>query len=125
MIQEFWENIKKAAEGGNEHRQDFLIGGGVVVLVLISFGLGRLSVLQNIPPEAISIETKSETSDTSEDAPSIYQIVASQQGSKYHLLNCPGAQQIKEDNKIFFSSEVEAERAGYEPAGNCPGLDKK
>ena len=33
MIQEFWENIKKAAEGGNEHRQDFLIGGGVVVLV--------------------------------------------------------------------------------------------
>jgi len=48
--------------------------------------------------------------------------VASKKGKVYHFPWCPGAKAIKEDNKIYFSSREEAEKAGYRPAKNCPGL---
>ena len=50
------------------------------------------------------------------------QYVASKSGSKYHLPWCPGAKQMKEENKIFFNSKEEAEAAGYTPAANCKGI---
>lgn len=50
------------------------------------------------------------------------QYVASKSGSKYHLPWCPGAKQMKEENKIYFSSKEEAEAAGYAPAANCKGI---
>jgi hypothetical protein len=49
-------------------------------------------------------------------------VVASKTGSRYHLLGCPGAAQIKPDNLLTFGSQEEAEAAGYKPAANCPGL---
>jgi hypothetical protein len=49
-------------------------------------------------------------------------LVASRSGTKYHRLNCPGAKQIKEENKIYFTSAAAAAAAGYTPAANCPGL---
>lgn len=49
-------------------------------------------------------------------------VVASKSGSKYHLPDCPGVKTILPANKITFSSPQEAERAGYTPAANCPGL---
>ena len=48
--------------------------------------------------------------------------VASKNGTVYHFPWCPGAQQIKEENKIYFNSREEAEKEGYRPAKNCPGL---
>jgi len=45
--------------------------------------------------------------------------VGSKSGSKYHKLSCPGAKQIKDTNKIFFATEVEAEASGYTRAANC------
>jgi len=48
--------------------------------------------------------------------------VASKSGKAYHLPWCPGAQRIKEENKVWFQSKEEAEAAGYSPAGNCKGL---
>ena len=49
-------------------------------------------------------------------------IVASKTGKKYHFPWCAGAQQIKEENKIWFANEAEAKAAGYSPAANCKGL---
>lgn len=46
-------------------------------------------------------------------------VVASKNGSKYHLLTCSGAHTIKEENKIYFNSIEEAKAAGYTPAANC------
>jgi len=51
-----------------------------------------------------------------------FQYVASKSGTKYHLVTCPGAKQIKKENKIYFNSAEEAEAAGYTSASNCPGL---
>lgn len=48
--------------------------------------------------------------------------VASKTGKSYHLPWCAGAKQIKEANKIYFSSKAEAEAAGYAPAKNCKGI---
>lgn len=48
--------------------------------------------------------------------------VASKNGTKYHLPTCSGAKRIKEENKIWFESKQEAEKAGYEPAKNCKGI---
>lgn len=49
-------------------------------------------------------------------------VIASRNGTKYHLPNCPGASQIKPENQITFASISLAEAAGYKPASNCPGL---
>ncbi len=57
------------------------------------------------------------TANTSQGA-----FVASKSGTKYHLTTCPGAKQIKPDNKIYFATRDEAEAAGYSKASNCPGL---
>ncbi len=38
---------------------------------------------------------------------------------KYHYTWCPGAKKINESNKLWFSSDKEAEVAGYILAGNC------
>ncbi len=46
-------------------------------------------------------------------------IVASKHGSKYHFPWCPGARTIKEENKIWFATEKDAEQAGYTKAQNC------
>lgn len=48
--------------------------------------------------------------------------IASKNGTSYHLPSCPGAKQIKPENKIEFKSKEEAESRGYKPASNCPGL---
>ncbi|MDB9944483.1 hypothetical protein OAD26_00590, partial [bacterium] len=49
-------------------------------------------------------------------------VVGSINGTKYHLPWCPGAQQMKEENKIVFETQEQAREAGYTPAGNCKGL---
>lgn len=48
--------------------------------------------------------------------------VGSKNGDKYHLPWCSGALRIKEENKVWFASKEEAERAGYTPASNCKGI---
>ena len=48
--------------------------------------------------------------------------VASKKGTAYHFPWCPGAKRIKEKNKIWFQTKAAAEKAGYRPAANCPGL---
>ncbi|TSC62722.1 MAG: hypothetical protein G01um101448_259 [Parcubacteria group bacterium Gr01-1014_48] len=53
------------------------------------------------------------------------QYVASKKGTKYHFPWCGGAARISEENKIWFNSKEEAEKAGYTPAGNCKGLSDK
>ncbi len=45
--------------------------------------------------------------------------VASRSGTRYHHESCAGAKQIKEENKLFFTTTAEAAAAGYTPAANC------
>ncbi len=49
--------------------------------------------------------------------------VASKNGTKYHRDDCPGASQIKPENRIEFATAAAATAAGYTPAANCPPVE--
>lgn len=98
---------------------DKLIVPAIVTLVgITAFGLGRLSALQEQKGE-LKIYTSGEGSvlGTSTNA-----YVASKGGEKYYLPTCPGAQRIKEENRIWFPSAEVARSVGFAPAAQCPGL---
>lgn len=106
----------------------------IVLLAFSSFGLGRLSAVdQN--RESINISVVNESSsikasvydvvdtNTAESAiKTSGKYVGSRNGSKYHLPWCSGAQRMNEENKIWFNTKEEASSAGYTPAKNCKGI---
>ena len=107
------------------YEKDLILSAIIIIVALISFGLGRLSkIRENKTP--ITIETAKSAkvqpwqNIEEEERDGIF--VASKNGAKYHFPWCPGAQRIKESNKIWFSTKTEAETAGYTPAANCKGL---
>jgi len=101
----------------------------IILVALLSFGIGRLTVVGKSEPIKIeydqSLSPNSQTASvissipTSQTSPKEGGIVASKNGTKYHYSHCPGAKQIKEENKISFNSPHEAEGAGYALAANC------
>jgi hypothetical protein len=104
----------------------------LALVAFTSFCLGRYSaeavpssphpqiVLSQAPAAAAAASALPKEAAATSSAAHAY--VASKTGSKYHLPWCPGASQIKEENKIYFASKDEAERAGYTPAANCKGI---
>lgn len=129
-----------------EYKSDIAVGLLVFFISMASFGLGRLSVLmdnhppvqinnpvdspKNAPTTVVPAGDSRASSGVSPDSrlsgatSASGSYVASKNGSAYHLTTCPGAKQIKESNKVYFSTKKEAESAGYRPAGNCPGLNQ-
>jgi len=95
----------------------------VVVVGLCAYMLGRESV-----PPAAQLSTSNQaaiifTQPLAVDAVAGTPVVSSKNGTRYHRLDCPGANTIKESNKIYFDSIELARSAGYLPAGNCRGLE--
>lgn len=122
------------------NQKDIFLTAFVFLVSIASFGLGRLSAIWPMK-EPIRIDQIDEVGESASgldknaavinftkrsDSPvsplSSGTYVASRNGSSYHLPTCPGAKQIKEENKVWFQTEEEARRAGFKPAGNCPGL---
>lgn len=116
-IQEIQLKIKNEVE---EILAEWGILAVVVFVGLASFGLGRLSAIEEARP-AISV-TEAQASAAALSITPGGLVVASRQGSAYHYPWCSGASTIKEGNKVWFESEEAARRAGYEPARNCKGL---
>jgi len=131
------EKLKKVKDKLKPIENDVILISVIILVALISFGLGRLSkIRENKTP--ITIEGVSQNASdtkvgeaggsaanqqaaiTGSQTEKVY--VASKNGTKYHYPWCPGALNIKEENKIWFSSKEQAESAGYSPAGNCKGL---
>ncbi len=102
----------------------------VLLVALGSFGLGRLSALQPsqaglrvVGADELTASVKSSDAQSSAAGQAEGgKVVASKTGTKYHFPWCAGAQTMKEENKVWFDSVEDARRAGYEPAGNCKGL---
>jgi len=108
-----------ARRGGGE----LYLTAVIVLVAVISFGLGRLSKIRE-EKTPITIENVKENAETSEsNFPSSSKIfVASRNGKKYYYAWCESANVIKEQNRVWFSTQAEAEKAGYQPAANCKGL---
>lgn len=107
----------------------------LLLIGIISFGLGRFSVLNKdstvswpeTEPGVVFCNNNKDLGliEESELNPLNFDhlnLVASKNGTKFHLLDCPGASQIKEENKIYFDSVELASAAGYTAAANCSGL---
>jgi len=119
-----------ARRGGGE----LYLAAVIILVAIISFGLGRLSKIRE-EKTPITIENVKENAETSEskslstsnvdktNSPATSKIfVASRNGKKYYYAWCDAAKTIKEQNRVWFSTQAEAEKAGYQPAANCKGL---
>ncbi len=109
----------------------------VVVVGVASFGLGRLSMVTEVPAQRPEAPARDQSASVSQPlpvppppaAPLRTQepvgegVVASKSGERYHYPWCPGAKQIKEANRITFASAALAEAAGYTRAANCPEVE--
>ncbi len=101
----------------------------MLLVGVVSFGLGRHSVVGSTVQQVSSGPAGVIFTDNSLPFVPVlptgqekFLLIASRSGTKYHLTSCPGAAQIKEENKLYFDSIALAEAAGYTPAANCPGL---
>jgi len=113
---------------------DLFVLACVILIAVISYNLGRSQSLKKTALEvgegtlvydAKSPEKSGSSSLTANAAqaakPRDPRVVASKTSTsrKYHFTWCAGAKQIKEENKVWFPTEVEAQKAGYTLAGNC------
>ncbi|MBU6431408.1 MAG: hypothetical protein KGJ58_01640 [Patescibacteria group bacterium] len=116
-------------------RADFFVAIVIILAAFASFGLGRLSALEGKRTPVLVEINSSSWSLPNKKAPikdlisaKIIQnypeksFVGSKTGTKYYLPWCGAVLKIKEENKIRFASEAEAQKAGYAPATNCRGL---
>jgi hypothetical protein len=93
-----------------------------MLVALASFGLGRLSALEDARP-AVSIGSAPIA--TSPRAIALGgQFVASRTGTVYYYPWCSGAEHIDPQRQVWFVSEKAAQAAGYRPAKNCKGLSE-
>src|SRR3989344_4155427 len=118
-------------------RRDIFIALLIIFVSFASFGLGRLSALQE-KKTPIRIEQTaaammsgdvadigaavSEKQTQEKTLSSSGNFVGSKNGTTYHFPWCSGATRIKDENKVWFATKEAAEAAGYHPAGNCKRL---
>ena len=100
---------------------DILLVFILLLVAVVGFALGRVSALNEVKYK-IQISNALLPNSGEPAGPSRMKFVGSKEGSVYHLLNCPGAKSIRESNKIYFDTQEDAQKAGYKPAANCPGL---
>jgi endonuclease YncB( thermonuclease family) len=72
----------------------------------------RIRIILLDPPDTSGIKTV-------EADPALSKIIGDMTGKKYYLPGCPGYDQVTEENRVLFSSEKEAEAAGYTKEGDC------
>lgn len=109
------------------------------LISFISFNLGKISsndkgeirvgeanVYSAISKEDNSLvgstgspQASSEPSPRATAKPLDMRVIVSKNSDKYHYTWCASANRIKEENKIWFNSDKEAEARGYILAGNC------
>ena len=110
-----------------EHESDITLTIGIVLIALISFGTGRLTAPQtNNEPIVIEGPTASaikatEPASVKATADKQGRFVGSVNSNKYHWPDCSFGKRIAEQNQIWFSSEAEAQSAGYT---NCNSFEQ-
>ena len=134
-LQDIWEKIKPQSQvevvalNENGEIESFplfrklFLSITIILVVSLSFGIGRLSVVGKREPIRIEYDPEISKNQVASVIQAISksndEVVASKNGARYHYPHCSGAKQIKETNKIVFASPTSAEAAGYTLAANC------
>ncbi|MDD2730508.1 MAG: Ada metal-binding domain-containing protein [Candidatus Portnoybacteria bacterium] len=120
--------LTKIGDWIKRNQADIALVIGFILVALIAFGAGRLTAPETVKnplvveqpfPETVS-QAGAGQGNRAENAQG--QFVASRGGTKYHWPWCSYAEKIKDENKIWFNSEAEAQAAGYSP---CACLQSK
>ncbi len=138
------QKIKQFIE--SDRGKDIFVVMIVLLVGLSSFGLGRLSkdttnqgvqveylnlndsnqgnVLSAFTKEANTNSISSGTQVNSNKLPSVSNSVgksffASNRGQKYYSIGCSAGKTIKQENRVYFATKAEAEKAGYELSSSC------
>lgn len=120
-IHEWAQKIKQTAKNvGEEGVAEWGLVAMVFLVALGSFGLGRLSALEDARPPVSILQAPTETNQRAMAPGGLF--VAARSGSVYYYPWCTGASKINPANKVWFESEAAAKKAGYAPAKNCKGL---
>ncbi len=125
MLSEIITLCKRIGAKATENKKDLYLSVVIVLIAIISFGLGRLSKIreEKTPITMENIANSQPVALTTTPIATEEKIfVASKNGKKYYFAWCESAKIIKEQNRVWFSTKEEAEKAGYEPASNCKGL---
>ncbi|KKR70316.1 MAG: hypothetical protein UU13_C0008G0012 [Candidatus Nomurabacteria bacterium GW2011_GWB1_40_7] len=121
--------IKNCLE--SEKGKDILTVVIVILVGLGSFELGRLSkensssgikILSDntVPSLENSNILQNDVISTTANSNSINKtFFASNRGSKYYPISCSAGKTIKQENRVWFATGEEAERAGYELSSAC------
>ena len=118
--------LSKLLEFIKTRQSEVVLAIGVVLITIIAFESGKISALRRFDdpleikyvPAAITNSDPSKA--TANSAQKLdFRVVASKNSTLYHFLWCSGAQRIKEENKITFTSEQEAKSRGFILASNC------
>ena len=146
------DKMNKLLEKIKLHQDSFFLVAVIIMVGLISFGLGRLSAKYqtaelNINSTLVNTadlnkivtgpasETKNKVAEkenmqlpvpngeVAAASNEVKKVVGNKNSKIYHYEDCPGALKMKEENKMFFASVLEAKNAGFRPAGNCQGLE--
>ena len=128
-----WKKIKGKMNFEHILDRNTFLAIFMVLIAIISFGLGRLSGLETVNKN-IEIEfpkgqeasaflgTFATTTPKAPITKTSGNYLASKNGTKYYLPTCASSKRISSKNKIWFDTKSEAESAGYSPAENCKGL---
>jgi len=120
-LQEFSNKI-------NPKRSFFILLSILLVSVgMSSFALGRISAQYELKQDreevrGVFIDTSAsepffEAEEARKQAPKT--IMASKNGTRYYTAGCKAGGNIKEENRVWFSTENEAKMAGYTIAKSC------
>lgn len=98
-----------------------------VLFIINVYVYGYLSGLSKNSPKPVIFESKtapklSENVSLNYTSKITGDIVVSKNGTRFYYIWCSGANRIKIENRRYFASPEEAQKEGYKPASNCPGL---
>jgi hypothetical protein len=117
-----FEKINQLKQLFTTYEKELFIGLLVILSSSLSFGLGRLTKLEESrAPVTITKATSTQGSIKVVDDLAVNldnRIVASKNGKKYYLPWC-SSKAIKPENKIYFQTASAAEAAGLTRAANC------
>ena len=116
-IQDWGQKIKSVAEGA-------VLQWGLITLVvlmsIVSFGLGRLSMLEAVRPVVSVGQANPLSTPRGMYIGGLY--VAAATGEVYYFPWCGAVEKIAPANRRWFKTEKDAKAAGYRAAKNCKGL---
>ncbi|OGI67501.1 hypothetical protein A3A05_01525 [Candidatus Nomurabacteria bacterium RIFCSPLOWO2_01_FULL_41_12] len=120
------EKIKQFLE--SEKGKDILTVIIVILVGLGSFGLGRLSKSAQNPGIQIEYSDEDLLKVENQEANVISSVeenvagktfFASNRGTKYYSVGCSAGKTIKQENRVYFDTREEAEKAGYGLSSSC------